>query len=56
MQMGRWFGYRDGYEDLCKIYILKKIQENFKKITDAIKDLMAQLKRMEEERHLLILG
>ncbi|WP_240329195.1 Z1 domain-containing protein [Helicobacter suis] len=49
MQMGRWFGYRDDYKDLCKIYIPKKIQEKFKKITDAINDLMAQLKRMNEE-------
>ncbi|BCD70008.1 Z1 domain-containing protein [Helicobacter suis] len=50
MQMGRWFGYRDGYEDLCKIYMPEKIQEKFKEITNAIDDLMAQLKRMEEER------
>ena len=21
MQMGRWFGYRPGYEDLCKIFM-----------------------------------
>ncbi len=49
MQMGRWFGYRDGYEDLCKIYMPEEIQEKFKKITDAINDLMAQLKRMNEE-------
>ena len=21
MQMGRWFGYREGYQDLCKIYM-----------------------------------
>ena len=28
MQMGRWFGYRIGYDDLCRLYTspeLKKI-------------------------------
>ena len=21
MQMGRWFGYRDGYDDLCRVWL-----------------------------------
>ena len=21
MQMGRWFGYRNGYDDLCRIWM-----------------------------------
>ncbi|WP_240329957.1 Z1 domain-containing protein [Helicobacter suis] len=49
MQMGRWFGYRDGYEDLCKIYMPEEIQEKFKKITDAINDLMDQLEEMNKK-------
>lgn len=24
MQMGRWFGYRNNYEELCRIYIDEK--------------------------------
>ncbi|WP_163555126.1 Z1 domain-containing protein [Helicobacter suis] len=49
MQMGRWFGYRDGYEDLCKIYMPEKIQENFRKITNVTNNLMDQLEEMNKK-------
>lgn len=29
LQMGRWFGYRRDYEDLCKIYTTEKYYNNF---------------------------
>ncbi|MDN7227871.1 Z1 domain-containing protein [Planococcus sp. N064] len=46
MQMGRWFGYRGGYEDLCKIYTTKEIFSNFKTIIEATIDLVEDLKEM----------
>ena len=27
MQMGRWFGYREGYNDLCRIYTTEDLAE-----------------------------
>ena len=30
MQMGRWFGYRDGYMDLCRLYTLPKCRSGLK--------------------------
>ena len=27
LQMGRWFGYRDGYEDLCRIWLTDEVVE-----------------------------
>ena len=24
-QMGRWFGYRDGYEDLCRVWMPEEV-------------------------------
>lgn len=27
MQMGRWFGYRDGYEDLIRLYIARNVAD-----------------------------
>lgn len=36
MQMGRWFGYRDGYADLCKIFITEKSAEYYREIDDDI--------------------
>lgn len=48
MQMGRWFGYRMGYEDLCKIYTTQDTFDKFKTITEATLDLVDDLKEMSE--------
>ena len=47
MQMGRWFGYRSGYEDLCRIWIPPDGVGWYAHISEAMDDLQAQLKRME---------
>ena len=49
MQMGRWFGYRDGYEDLCKIYMPSIVSDNFAQIIEATNELMARFKDMANE-------
>lgn len=46
MQMGRWFGYRDGYEDLCKIYLPEEVIDYFRTIIEATEDLFRDLKIM----------
>ena len=35
MQMGRWFGYRDGYIDACRLYLDKETETNFRCIAVA---------------------
>lgn len=35
MQMGRWFGYRDGYIDACRLYIERETAVNFRNIAVA---------------------
>lgn len=35
MQMGRWFGYRDGYIDACRLYIERETAANFRNIAVA---------------------
>jgi hypothetical protein len=47
MQMGRWFGYRPGYEDLCRIWMPADGVGWYAHIHEAMEDLQAQLKRME---------
>ena len=47
MQMGRWFGYRPGYEDLCRVWMPADGVGWYAHIQEAIEDLQAQLKRME---------
>lgn len=47
MQMGRWFGYRPRYEDLCRVWIPADGVGWYAHIHEAMDDLQAQLKRME---------
>jgi len=49
MQMGRWFGYRMGYEDLCKIYMPYSVAEYFTQIIEATEELMNNFKEMARE-------
>lgn len=44
LQMGRWFGYRKGYEDLCRIYMTEKVIDDFRFIALATKELKEDLK------------
>jgi hypothetical protein len=39
MQMGRWFGYRPGYLDLCRLYTTEDLTEWFEHITEAAEEL-----------------
>ena len=39
MQMGRWFGYRPGYLDLCRLYTTDDLVEWFNHIADASEEL-----------------
>lgn len=47
MQMGRWFGYRPNYEDLCRIWMPAESVGWYAHIHEATDDLQAQLKDME---------
>ena len=39
MQMGRWFGYRGNYADLCRIFLTGRMQANFAEIALATEEL-----------------
>lgn len=47
LQMGRWFGYRDGYEDLCRLYMPSDAIGWYAHVTEAAEELREELKRME---------
>lgn len=49
LQMGRWFGYRDGYIDLCRISTTFAIFDWFRAINAAYSDFMAQLQSMNDK-------
>ena len=46
LQMGRWFGYRDGYSQLCKIWMSDEAQESYEHITMATTELREELQYM----------
>jgi len=46
MQMGRWFGYRAGYVDLCRLFTSRELNEWFCHITHASEELREQFDRM----------
>lgn len=46
MQMGRWFGYRPGYLDLCRLYTTAELSEWFGHITDAAEELREEFDLM----------
>ena len=48
MQMGRWFGYRPGYPDLCRLYISDELNHWFCHITLSIQELMTDFRYMTQ--------
>lgn len=50
MQMGRWFGYRNGYEDLCRIWMPDDAMGWYAFIANAAEELHAELKLMEQAK------
>jgi hypothetical protein len=40
MQMGRWFGYRPGYSDLCRLYTTAELRDWYRDITGANQELL----------------
>jgi hypothetical protein len=47
MQMGRWFGYRSGYNDLCRIYTSDELIEWYRHIALASRELRNDFDYME---------
>jgi hypothetical protein len=46
LQMGRWFGYRPGYEDLCRLWITDEAADWYSHIAAAADELRKDVKRM----------
>lgn len=49
MQMGRWFGFRDGFLDICRLYAPKSLIEWFGHIADASAELRHEFVLMYEK-------
>ncbi|MFD4818844.1 Z1 domain-containing protein [Peribacillus butanolivorans] len=49
MQMGRWFGFRNGYMDLCRIYTSKEIAENFEYLAGVMVELREEFEKIARD-------
>ena len=47
MQMGRWFGYRDGYEELCRVWMPDEAIGNYEYIAETVNELSGLLQEMQ---------
>lgn len=50
MQMGRWFGYRTGYEDLCRVFLTEDAADNYRNIIMATDDLFEDFRIMADAK------
>jgi hypothetical protein len=46
LQMGRWFGYRIGYEDICRVWMTDEARECYSHITKATNELRDEIYSM----------
>jgi hypothetical protein len=46
MQMGRWFGYRPGYLDVCRLYTTPELARRYRLITEASEELYREFDYM----------
>jgi hypothetical protein len=50
LQMGRWFGYRPGYIDACRLFIDYETENRYNFVTRALCELEDQIESMELQR------
>lgn len=50
LQMGRWFGYRAGYGDLCRLWMTGEAEAWYRHITSATAELKADFARMKRRK------
>lgn len=48
LQMGRWFGYRDGYADLCRIHMADEAIDWYAHIAEATEELRGEIRHMQQ--------
>jgi len=50
MQMGRWFGYRPRYEDLCRVYMTNDSAGYYRSISNATEELKEEFHKMANSK------
>jgi hypothetical protein len=50
MQMGRWFGYRDGFQDLLRLWCTTKVADAYQNATKATEELRTDIIQMNKQK------
>ena len=50
LQMGRWFGYREGYDDLCRLWLTAEAEGWYRHVTGATGELKRDFARMRRRQ------
>lgn len=50
MQMGRWFGYRPNFEDLCRVHLSEDSINWYAHIAEAAEELKSQIIQMRQDK------
>ena len=50
LQMGRWFGYRSGYEDLCRLWTSERLWSAYGEVTLANEELIREFEEMASQQ------
>lgn len=48
LQLGRWFGYRPNYEDLCRLYIDAESRNYYSDVSETIDELVQEIREMKQ--------
>lgn len=46
LQMGRWFGYRPGFESICRVHVTESLVGHFEEVSASVEELRADFQRM----------
>lgn len=49
LQMARWFGYRPGYADLCRVWLPDDVADQFRYVAGIVDELRGQLLAMKKQ-------
>lgn len=50
LQMGRWFGYRDGYEDLVRLWMPEKVSDAFRQLALVEHELRLEIEEYAQRK------
>ncbi|HET6409948.1 MAG TPA: Z1 domain-containing protein [Chthoniobacteraceae bacterium] len=46
LQMGRWFGYRPGFEKICRVHVTERLVGHFEEVSASVEELREDFQRM----------